>query len=235
MSACTTAHRSGCKRFSRVAPKARILLAQQRSKHWWMRCRGAHSPTKERPGSQGAACSEAYAALGYAVGTTATAVQSYPRRLEVYPHKEAQDLQVNARPLGDSLWPVAQGCERLRGNGDRWQWCGPLLRAVSSFTSARCDPVPMNGMRSFSRKVVLPVRRTPDKNKPDRRPSSSLTAPTQVPQEPSPRTLRPCFSTSTSGVRSAAASKSFSAALGRSSSHWRNLSYSACALDSAFS
>ena len=53
---------------------------------------GAHSPTKERPGAQGAAFSEAFAALGYAVGTTATAVQSYPRLLEVYPHKEVQDL-----------------------------------------------------------------------------------------------------------------------------------------------
>ena len=53
---------------------------------------GAHSPTKEKPGPQGAAFSEAFAALGYAVGTTATAVQSYPRLLEVYPHKEVQDL-----------------------------------------------------------------------------------------------------------------------------------------------
>jgi hypothetical protein len=44
---------------------------------------GAHSPTKERPGPQGAAISKAFAALGYAVGTTATAVQSYPRLLEV--------------------------------------------------------------------------------------------------------------------------------------------------------
>jgi predicted RNase H-like nuclease len=47
---------------------------------------GAHSPTKEWPGPQGAAISKAFAALGYAVGTTATAVQSYPRLLEVYPH-----------------------------------------------------------------------------------------------------------------------------------------------------
>ena len=53
---------------------------------------GAHSPTKERPGPQGAAFSEAFAALGHAVGTTATAPQSYPRLLEVYPHKEVQDL-----------------------------------------------------------------------------------------------------------------------------------------------
>ena len=53
---------------------------------------GAHSPTEERPGAQGAAISEAFAELGYAVGTTATAVQSYPRLLEVYPHKEVQDL-----------------------------------------------------------------------------------------------------------------------------------------------
>jgi len=53
---------------------------------------GAHSPTKERPGPQGAAFTAAFAALGYAVGTTATAVQSYPRLLEVYPHKEDQDL-----------------------------------------------------------------------------------------------------------------------------------------------
>ena len=53
---------------------------------------GAHSPTKERPGAQGAAFSEAFAELGFAVGTTATAVQSYPRLLEVYPHKEVQDL-----------------------------------------------------------------------------------------------------------------------------------------------
>ena len=53
---------------------------------------GAHSPTKERPGPQGAAFSEAFAALGHAVGTTATAVQPYPRLLEVYAHKEVQDL-----------------------------------------------------------------------------------------------------------------------------------------------
>ena len=53
---------------------------------------GTHSPTKERPGAQGAAFTAAFAALGYAVGTTATAVQSYPRLLEVYPHKEVQDL-----------------------------------------------------------------------------------------------------------------------------------------------
>ena len=49
-------------------------------------------PLKIRPGPQGAAFSEAFAELGYAVGTTATAVQSYPRLLEVYPHKEVQDL-----------------------------------------------------------------------------------------------------------------------------------------------
>ena len=42
---------------------------------------GAHSPTKERSGHQGAAFSKAFAAVGYAVGTTATAVQSYPRLL----------------------------------------------------------------------------------------------------------------------------------------------------------
>jgi predicted RNase H-like nuclease len=47
---------------------------------------GTHSPTKERPGAQGAAFTAAFAALGYAVATTATAVQSYPRLLEVYPH-----------------------------------------------------------------------------------------------------------------------------------------------------
>ena len=45
---------------------------------------GAHSPTKERPGPQGAAFSEAFAALGYAVGTAAAAVQSYPRPLWDY-------------------------------------------------------------------------------------------------------------------------------------------------------
>ena len=49
---------------------------------------GAHSPTKERPGPQGTAISKAFAALGYAVGTTSIAVQSYPRRLEVYAHKQ---------------------------------------------------------------------------------------------------------------------------------------------------
>ena len=56
------------------------------SREYGARHCGAHSPTKEWPGPQGAAFSEAFAALGYVVGTTATAVQSYPRLLEVYPH-----------------------------------------------------------------------------------------------------------------------------------------------------
>ncbi|MCX7035919.1 MAG: hypothetical protein NT064_04965 [Proteobacteria bacterium] len=59
---------------------------------------GAHSPTKERPGPQGAAFSEAFAALGYAVGTTATAVQSYPRLLEVYPHKQSKSKAYKVTP-----------------------------------------------------------------------------------------------------------------------------------------
>ena len=47
------------------------------SREYGARHCGAHSPTKERPGPQGAAFSEAFVAPGYAVATTATAVQSY--------------------------------------------------------------------------------------------------------------------------------------------------------------
>ena len=80
---------------------------------------GAHSPTKERPGAQGAAFSEAFAELGFAVGTTATAVQSYPRLLEVYPHPALLTL-MNAdkrvpykQSKSKTYWDKADKTERI--------------------------------------------------------------------------------------------------------------------------